>query len=591
MSRKFAFYFLTFLLLSDFCFAQNTKVSGQVYGFNSERVLLLRKASKNLGFEGPLEGVQLTFKIDGKDYNVKTDNSGFYSISVPHATNGEVLIIKNGFSKVSVKWTDENKTGRGIISALSFILKKNDDSQNELGTLVYDEAGKLKYAFNDHPKKENADVMQSNKILIEKSVEFNNSNKVAPIPVVNAPKVIEKQLAAPQPNKDKADQGNTVVTPVNTDQEKNKYSEKILSLSEKFNHLDDNNITGLKTELDDLKQELNRMAAAGEDVEFLRKQINEAESKLLLKEELINTQQQSIERANKIILFMVLFSVFLLASVGLIFYTLQQKKKFNKVLTLKNNEITKINQRLLSSIKYASVIQSNLLSSTQELKQLFSQSFIFNKPKDFLSGDFFWCHEKDGLYYIAVSDCTGHGVPGALLSVLGQRFLTEAVEKENIIEPHAIIQKLETKFISAFKDQSSVEYGVELGLVCFNKQNNELVFSSNGMNLFLYHNATINCVKPKYAASNSAVLQPEDQSFILSKGDCFYLSSDGFADQFGLMDGKTKKYNLAAMADLLKIISEKEIHFAIQTLEKAHDQWKGSLSQTDDILITGIKIS
>ncbi len=591
MSRKFAFYFLTFLLLSDFCFAQNTKVSGQVYGFNSERVLLLRKASKNLGFEGPLEGVQLTFKIDGKDYNVKTDNSGFYSISVPHTTNGEVLIIKNGFSKVSIKWTDENKTVRGIISALSFILKKNDDSQNELGTLVYDEAGKLKYAFNDHPKKENPDVMQSNKILIEKCVEFNNSNKVAPIPIASSPKVIEKQVSAPQPNKYKADQGKTVSTPVNTDQEKNKYSEKILSLSEKFNHLDDNNITGLKTELDDLKQELNRMAAAGEDVEFLRKQINEAESKLLLKEELINTQQQSIERANKIILFMVLFSVFLLASVGLIFYTLQQKKKFNKVLSIKNNEITKVNQRLLSSIKYASVIQSNLLSSTQELKQLFSQSFIFNKPKDFLSGDFFWCHEKDGIYYIAVSDCTGHGVPGALLSVLGQRFLTEAVEKENIIEPHAIIQKLETKFISAFKDQSSVEYGVELGLVCFNKQNNELVFSSNGMNLFLYHNATINCVKAKYAASNSAVLQPEDQSFILSKGDCFYLSSDGFADQFGLMDGKTKKYNLAAMADLLKIISEKEIHFAIQTLEKAHDQWKGSLSQTDDILITGIKIS
>lgn len=590
MSRKFAFYFLTFLLLSGFCIAQNTSISGQVYGFNSERVLLLRKASKNLGFEGPLEGVQLTFKIDGKDYNVKTDNSGFYSISVPHTTNGEVLIIKNGFSKVSIKWTDENKTGRGIISALSFILKKNDDSQNELGTLVYDEAGKLKYAFNDHPKKENADVMQSNKILIEKCVEFNSSNKVAPIPVASSPKVIEKQVTAPQPNKDKTDQGKTVSTPVNTDKEKNKYSEKILSLSEKFNHLDDNNVTGLKTELDDLKQELNRMAAAGEDVEFLRKQINEAESKLLLKEELINTQQQSIERANKIILFMVLFSVFLLASVGLIFYTLQQKKKFNKILTLKNNEITKVNQRLLSSIKYASVIQSNLLSSTQELKQLFSQSFIFNKPKDFLSGDFFWCHEKDGCYYVAVSDCTGHGVPGALLSVLGQRFLTEAVEKENIREPHAIIQKLETKFVSAFKDQSSVEYGVELGLVCFNKQSNELVFSSNGINLFLYQNAGINCIKPKYTDSGSANLQPEDQTFKLNKGDCFYLSSDGFADQFGLVDGKSKKYNLTAMAELLKTVSEKDINSAVGTMEKAHDQWKGELSQTDDILVTGIKI-
>lgn len=590
MKRTLAILILTFVLVINVCVAQNTSVSGQVYGFNSERVLLLRKASKNLGFEGPLEGVQLSFKIDGKDYNAKTDNSGFYSISIPNAASGEVVLNKNGFSKVSIKWSDANKTGKGILSALSFILKKNDDSQNELGTIIYDDAGKLKFVFNENAKKENPDVMQSNKILIEKCVEFNNSNKVAPIPVANAPKLIEKQVSTQLP-KDKTDQGKIVSTPVNTDKEKNKYSEKILSLSEKFNHLDDNNVTGLKTELDDLRQELNRMAAAGEDVEFLRKQINEAESKLLLKEELINTQQQSIERAKKIILFMVLFSVFLLASVGLIFYTLQQKKKFNKVLTLKNNEITKVNQRLLSSIKYASVIQSNLLSSTQELKQLFSQSFIFNKPKDFLSGDFFWCHEKDGLYYIAVSDCTGHGVPGALLSVLGQRFLTEAVEKENIIKPHAIIQKLETKFISAFKDQSSVEYGVELGLVCFNKQKNELVFSSNGMNLFLYHNATINCVKPKYAASNSAVLQPEDQSFILSKGDCFYLSSDGFADQFGLMDGKTKKYNLAAMADLLKIISEKDIHIATQTLEKAHDQWKGSLSQTDDILITGIKIS
>ncbi|MFO0358761.1 MAG: PP2C family protein-serine/threonine phosphatase [Sphingobacteriaceae bacterium] len=155
-------------------------------------------------------------------------------------------------------------------------------------------------------------------------------------------------------------------------------------------------------------------------------------------------------------------------------------------------------------------------------------------PKIFLSGDFFWCHEKDGYYYIAVSDCTGHGVPGALLSVLGQRFLNEAVEKENVTTPSAIIKLLESKVISAFKDQNSVEYGVELGLVCFNKQSNELVFSSNGINLFLYQNTGINCIKPKYTVSGSANLQPEDQTFKLNKGDCFYLSSDGFADQFGL---------------------------------------------------------
>ncbi|MFO0358762.1 MAG: hypothetical protein ACK50A_17540 [Sphingobacteriaceae bacterium] len=382
MKRTLAILILTFVLVINVCVAQNTSVSGQVYGFNSERVLLLRKASKNLGFEGPLEGVQLSFKIDGKDYNAKTDNSGFYSISIPYAPSGEVVLNKNGFSKVSIKWSDANKTGKGILSALSFILKKNDDSQNELGTIIFDDAGKLKFVFNENAKKENPDVMQSNKILIEKCVEFNNSNKIAPLPVAAVPKVIEKKVSVSASN-ERTEPGKTEVAPSAAEPVKSIYSEKILSLSEKFSHLDEHNVTGLKSELNELKQELDRMAAAGEDVEFLRKQINEAESKLLLKEELIIAQQESIDRANRIILFMVLFSVFLLASVGLIFYTLQQKKKFNKVLTFKNNEITKINQRLLSSIKYASVIQSNLLSSTQELKKLFAQSFIFNKPKDF----------------------------------------------------------------------------------------------------------------------------------------------------------------------------------------------------------------
>lgn len=587
MNKKSFIYALIFL--SGILRSQNIIFSGQVYGFNSEKVLLLRKASKNLGFEGPLENVTLSFKFSGKELLAKTDNSGFYAVTLPDAGNIELSISKDGFSKASIKLNANGSFGRARITSLNFILKKNDDTQNELGVISSNE-GKLQYQFNEHPKKENPDVMQSNKILIEKCIEFNNSNKVASIPNTNAiaPKV-EKQVVT---TTEKQTVSKEVFAPLpKADTINHHYSHKILSLSEKFNNINDSNIGSFKTELDQLKEELNRMAAAGEDVTLLRKQIAEAESKLSMKEELIASQQLSIQRANRVIIFMVLFSVFLLASIGLIFYYLQQKKKFNAVLTLKNNEITKVNQRLLSSIKYASVIQSNLLSNIQELSSLFPQSFIYNKPKDFLSGDFFWCFEKGGKIFVAVADCTGHGVPGALLSVLGQRFLNETVEKEGLNEPSMIIQKLENKFVNAFKDQKSVEYGIELGLICFDKQKSVLIFSSNGMNMYLYHQKKMVCITPQYdVQNNGSVLLPKDQSFELSKGDCAYLSSDGFADQFGMIDGKTKKYNLSSMIELMKQVSEKEFQQANTIIEKEHVKWKGNQAQTDDILIAGIKI-
>jgi serine phosphatase RsbU (regulator of sigma subunit) len=588
-------FFTVLLFLSPGSVAQNVSLSGQVYGFNSDKVLLIKKASKNLGFEGPLENVKVVLVYKGVETVTKTDNGGFYSVVLKEPGDYELKFSKEGSSFVSAKLVFA-KTSKTKFTGCNFLLKRNDNSQNELGDIVFIQNGQLGYVFKEGGKNKNPDVIQSNKILLDKSVEFNNSNKVADPPVVvqtQIRSVVNPSAAVVIDSISNVANGALVKVKQRAQQDSVSriYADRIKELTAKFNTSDTSNISDLKGDILKLNEELSKLEGAGENVSFLKQQIADAESKIKMKEDLITGQRKSLESAKKVILYTSLFAGALGISALLVLWGFVQKRKHTTVLKKKNDEIGKMNQRLISSFKYASVIQSNLSTDKNELQLIFQDSFILNKPKDFLSGDFFWTAEVRGTIFVAVADCTGHGVPGALLSVLGQRFLKEMVEENNESSPAKIISSLESKFIGAFKDQSSVEYGIELSLVNFDKSSRKLLFSSNGSGMYWMNNKGMSFVKPLYVpAENNSPSVPEELSLQLESGDCIFLSSDGFADQFGVVNGKTKKFNIEAMSSVYKKLGSGDLKNASQILESELNKWKGELSQTDDILVVGFRV-
>jgi PAS domain S-box-containing protein len=261
------------------------------------------------------------------------------------------------------------------------------------------------------------------------------------------------------------------------------------------------------------------------------------------------------------------------------------RKIAEEQLALKNKEIT-------DSIRYAKRIQDALLPSEDLLKEHFSDSFVLYRPKDIVSGDFYWMREVEGLVYLAVADCTGHGVPGAFVSLIGNRGLTRAVTEFGLKDPGEILDKLTELVEEGFNLHSGVQVkdGMDIALLVFDFKNKKIAYA--GANNPLYHISGGNLIETK------ATKQPigsfdNRRSFIshtvpFNKGDLFYLFSDGYADQFGGEKGKKLKYK--TFKELLLSGADKSMGTQAEQLEEYFKNWKGELQQVDDVCIMGVRL-
>lgn len=572
---------LLLTVFSLFVFSQQISFSGNVYGFLGDRVLLNKKASKNVSFEGPINGVRLAIKNEKNSFFVHTDIIGSFSFNLPKPGKYQVEITRDGYSSVHLTIKYEDAGEKTNYPGTSFILKKGDNSINNIGELRISKNGALTYNFNDiGQKKSITDVQQSNKVLIEKAVSINNSSK----------KNIEKQIADNGLKSEKKDKdafsaktdsigisiGKSIQATLNS-----LLTDSLIPISEIKNHIEY------------YKKELDLISPESQTYELLLTQITNAENQIKAKELLIKTQEEEISNSNKKIIYLSLFCLFAVASVLLLINFLSEKKKHNLELDEKNKNITKINSRLLSSIRYASIVQSNFFKEKSLLKTLFSDSFIFNQPKDYLSGDFYWFGHINDHKIIAVADCTGHGVPGALLSILGHNILEAIVKVQGNVLPSKILLELNKAIVTAFSDQTQVEYGIDITVVSIKDGSNELLFSGITNGLYSYSNKRI--VHHKVTAKTIGLTISEkdlvDQSISIKKGDCFYLLSDGYCDQFGGNSDKVEKYNLKRMDSLLRKVSD-SANFSNSEPELNIDfnSWKGIKEQTDDVIVLGFKI-
>ena len=266
-----------------------------------------------------------------------------------------------------------------------------------------------------------------------------------------------------------------------------------------------------------------------------------------------------------------------------------RKKKLNFAL-LKSSE-TK-NKELLDSIQYAKRIQNAIMPSEKQLSQLIPNGFVFYQPKDIVAGDFYWLNQKDNDLYIASCDCTGHGVPGALVSVVCNAALNRSLKEFDLQTPGEILDKTRELVVTEFeKSEDEVSDGMDIALIRLN--GNRLSFSGANNPLWIVRNNG-DLVEDIKGCKQSIGLTNNPSPFVthkvdLNSGDCVYVFTDGYSDQFG--GPKGKKFKTRAFKELLQSASSEPIIHQKRMIEKTLNDWKGKLEQVDDICVIGLKIN
>mgnify|MGYP005990066665 FL=1 len=283
---------------------------------------------------------------------------------------------------------------------------------------------------------------------------------------------------------------------------------------------------------------------------------------------------------------------------GIIFNRLKITKKQKQVIEQQKQivetaktQLEEKNKEVMDSINYAKRIQDALLKSEEHKSKHLPEHFIFFKPKDIVSGDFYWALEKENNLYLAVADCTGHGVPGALLTMLGNSFLNEINAVDRLLEPSEILNQLREKVILELnqtgKEGESFD-GMDISLIQLDLATNELQWSGANNSLYIINEDNLKEIKPdkQPIGYNYKMTDFTNHSLNLSTGD--YMFSDGYPDQFGGPKGKKYKYN--TFKNKLLSIYKAPINEQKQILTTEFENWKGNLEQVDDVCVIGLRI-
>jgi len=254
----------------------------------------------------------------------------------------------------------------------------------------------------------------------------------------------------------------------------------------------------------------------------------------------------------------------------------------HKELKIKNQEIT-------DSIKYAKRIQSAILPDNKTFKHKLKDSFVLYLPKDIVAGDFYWLEEREGKILFAVADCTGHGVPGAMVSVVCNNALNRSVREHFLTSPAQILNKSREIVIEEFaKSDEDVKDGMDIALCAMDKMKLEYAGANNPIWIIRQHNL-IEIKANKQPIGNFEQSKPfTPHQFDLRKGDVIYLFSDGYVDQFG--GEKGKKFKSKALKELLLRICLKPMPEQQAILKQTFNHWKGDIEQIDDVCIMGVRI-
>ncbi|MBC7696686.1 MAG: SpoIIE family protein phosphatase [Burkholderiales bacterium] len=314
------------------------------------------------------------------------------------------------------------------------------------------------------------------------------------------------------------------------------------------------------------------------------------------------------------------FVLLLLLSV-VIFKSYRNKKKANELISLQKQEVEKqkhtIEEKqkdILDSIHYAKRIQDALLKEEQHVNDHLPEHFVLFKPKDIISGDFYWALEKQDHLYLAAADCTGHGVPGAMMSMLGIAFLNEITGIEQLLSPAEILNRLRDKVVKELGSSGQTKDGMDISLCKINLLSGELEWAGANNPLWIISKRHCEVENQKQSQQTTEIASiPRNDGYLLTEikpdkqpigysdsykpftnhtftqKDCtYYLFTDGYADQFGGAKGKKFKYK--PLQEKLINLSDASLDVQKTQLNTLFDEWKGDLEQVDDLCVIGVRV-
>lgn len=603
---------LTFLLLflGIFSYSQRSSdhliISGTVLGYTYDDTKSIFKKNKKNEIEGSLEGVAIVIENESGAEVVldETKKGGEFSLKLETGQFYKFYFSKKGYGKSAFNIDlrdvsrEYEKVGL-VLKNIEVVLNnyesdKPQDNGVPFGTLKFNgQTEEFDFKVTEFEQKKRLFKNNEDNTLVNlmlRSLEKNvNSNKLAEVEHTESE-------SKPLSNSAIIEEVDTTVIPADAYLESKK---KELQISQVLNLFKEgiaaSDIEQIGQEIDAARRALEKdRQNATTELDFLSIEAREqllasAERELENAKSYIEIQDRKIEVQRRFLYAIIGVAILLLALSFFLWKSYQDKKKHHAILSKKDKKIT-------DSLNYALKIQRSVLLSDKQIKEILPKSFVYYAPLDMVSGDFYWFSKVGGKTIIAAVDCTGHGVPGAFMSLIGNTLMNQIVNEKGITSPDKILQHLHEGIVNSLnqdQDMNSAQDGMDASVCVLSGDRKKLEFSGAMNSAYLLRNgeiqklnADLRVIGGVFGRGRSTTFKK--QEFDLEKGDRLYLFSDGYMDQFG--GANDEKFNIGKFKDLITSQQNNPITDQSGTFEKALNDWKGNTPQTDDILVVGVEV-
>ncbi len=578
-------------------------LDGLVYGYNYEPSKKLLQKDKQIKVEGVLDNVEVTVKEKGKVYrSTKTNPNGTFSLKIRTDRIYTIEISKAGYTTsfftfdLTAVPKEISAKGMTFVGA-EFILnsyqaKNKEELSFSFGKLFYNSRGQyLDFETAKFLSKKQRDYVNNPVSLMMRSVQKNKTeNKtsssahdvIAPLKDKTKVQVSEKEMLS----ETKPDYYYDTIS--------KKVSDLIHRTRLNPESVSESEIQSLQIELEAarIRNKKDKLTARSPG-DSLRLKIQEEaltsiELELFSAKKIIELQQSEISTQKKLLILAIAFLLCLLIMLFLIFKFYKQKRKSYLLLKEKNKKI-------IDSINYASRIQESILPSEAEIKEVLPKSFVYFQPRDVVSGDFYWLSALKEKTIIACVDCTGHGVPGAFMSLIGNTLLNEIVNEREIIDPSEILKRLHLEVVKSLHQNSNraqSKDGMEMSVCVIDENAKQIAFAGAMNPIYIVQDGIVTLVKPDMKGIGGEIISGKNEEFTTSiipivKGMSVYLFTDGYMDQFG--GAENKKFNIPNFKNLLIDMQSLEMEKQGEKVKTTIEKWKGNQKQIDDMLVIGIR--
>jgi serine phosphatase RsbU (regulator of sigma subunit) len=298
-----------------------------------------------------------------------------------------------------------------------------------------------------------------------------------------------------------------------------------------------------------------------------------------------------ISDENKKIFAMIFFFLAMIFTFVVGYYFIGINKEYEGIIVNQKENLELKNKEITDSITYAKRIQTAILPPDNIIQKHLKDFFIVYLPKDVVAGDFYWMEHVNDIVLFAAADCTGHGVPGAMVSVVCNNALNRAVREEGLTDPGKILDRTREIIVHEFgKSNEDVKDGMDISLCALNTKTKELKWAGANNPLWVISNGILQETKPdKQPIGQHFNARPfTTHSIALKEKDTLYVSTDGFQDQFG--GAKGKKYKASCLKQFLTTIHSKPLEEQKRIIKDEFTNWRGKNEQVDDVCLIGIRI-